>query len=95
MLTAIPICIILHIGIQDLISHMETISLCIRLVTEISLYAYWHLTNPRMHTGISVMQSLYAYGDHRDPRVHTGIQLNPCMHTGIGVMRFLYAYRDL
>ena len=52
MRTAIPICIILHMGIQDLISHMETISLCIRLVTEISPYAYRHLTNPRMHTGI-------------------------------------------
>ncbi len=31
MHTAIPICIILHMGIQDLISHMETISLCIRV----------------------------------------------------------------
>ncbi len=47
MHTAIPICIILHRGIQDLISHMKTISLCIRLVTEISPYAYRHLTNPR------------------------------------------------
>jgi hypothetical protein len=52
MRTAIPVCIILHMGIQDLNSHMETISLCIQLVTEISLYAYRHLTNPRMHTGI-------------------------------------------
>ena len=95
MRTAIPICIIFHIGIQDLISHMETISLCIRLVTEISPYAYWHLTNPRMHIGISVMQSPYAYGDHRDHRMHTGIQLNSRMHTGIGVMQSLYAYRDL
>jgi hypothetical protein len=95
MCTAIPICIILHIGIQDLISHMETISLCIRLVTEISPYAFRHLTNPCMHTGISVMRSPYAYGDHRAPRMHTGIQLNSCMHMGIGVMQSLYAYRDL
>jgi hypothetical protein len=95
MRTAIPICIILHIGTQDLISHMKTISLCIRLVTEISPYTYMHFTNPRMHTGISVMQSSYAYGDHRDPRMHTGIQLNSRMHMGIGVMRSLYAYRDL
>ncbi len=86
MCTAIPICIIFHIGIQDLISYMETISLCIRLVTEISLYAYRHLPNPRMHTGISVMQSPYAYGDHQDPRMHCRIQLNSRMHMVIGVM---------
>jgi hypothetical protein len=95
MCTVISICIILHIGIQDLISHMETISSCIRLVTEISPYAYRHLTNPRMHTGISIMRSPYAYGDHQDPRMHMGIQLNSRMHTGIGVMQSLYAYRDL
>jgi hypothetical protein len=95
MRTAIPVCIILHIGIQDLISHMETISLCIRLVTEIYPYAYRHLTKPRMQTGISVMQSPYAYGDHQYPRMHTGIELNSHMHTGIGVMRSLYACRDL
>jgi hypothetical protein len=72
MRTAIPVCIILHMGIQDLISHMETISLCIRLVTEISPYAYRHLTNPHMHTGIMShavpvciqwsSRSPYAYG---------------------------------
>jgi hypothetical protein len=95
MHTGIHICIILHIGIQDLISRMETISLCIRLVTEISPYAYRHLTNPCMQTGISVMRSLYAYGDHQDPRMHTEIQLNCCMHTGIRVTQSLYAYRDL
>ncbi len=60
MRTAIPICIIFLMGIQDLISHMETIPLCKQLVTEISPYAYRHLTNPRMHTGISVILSLYA-----------------------------------
>ncbi len=94
MCTSIPVCIILHIGIQDLISHMETISLCIWLVTEISLYAYRHLTNPCMQTVMSVMQSPYAYCDHQDPHMHTGIQLNFHMHTGIGVRRSLYAYRD-
>ncbi len=76
---------ILHIGIQDLISHMETISLCIWLVTEKSPYAYRHLNNPRMQTVISVMQPPYACCDHQDPRMHTGIQLNSHMHTGIGV----------
>jgi hypothetical protein len=44
MRTAIPVCIILHMGIQDLISHMETVPVCIQLVTEISPYAYKHLT---------------------------------------------------
>ncbi len=72
MRTAIPICIIVHTGIQDLISHMETISLCIRLVTEISPYAYRHLTNPHVHTGISVMLSLYAYGGLQYPHMRTG-----------------------
>ncbi len=95
MRMAIPVCIILHIGIQDLNSHMKTISLCIRLVTEISPYAYMHLTNPRMQTGISVMRSPYAYGDHQYPRMHMGIELNSRMHTGIGVMQSLYAYWDL
>ncbi len=79
MHTAIRVCIILHIGIQDLISHMETISLCIWLVTEISPYAF-RLTNPHMQTGISVLQSPYAYGYHQDPHMHTGIQLNSRMH---------------
>ncbi len=86
MCTAIPVCIILHIGIQDLISHMETISLCIQLVTEISPYADRHLTNPHMQTGISAMQSPYAYGDHQHPRMHMGIELNSGMQMGIGVM---------
>jgi hypothetical protein len=52
MCTAIPVCIILHMGIQDLISHVETVHVCIWLVTEISPYAYWHCANPHMHTGI-------------------------------------------
>jgi hypothetical protein len=51
---------------------METISLCIRLVTEISPYAYGHLTNPRMHTGISVILSPYACGDLQYPHIRTG-----------------------
>ena len=71
MHTLISVSIILHMGIQDLISHMETISLCIWLVTEISPYAYRHLTNPRMHTGISVILSPYAYGDLQYPHMHT------------------------
>ena len=60
----------LHIWIQDLISHVETISLCIWLVTEISLYANRHLTNPCMQNVISVMRYPYAYCDHQDPHMH-------------------------
>ena len=52
MHTAISEWEIMHMGIQDLISHMEIFLVCIRLVTEISAYAYGDLTNPRMHTGI-------------------------------------------
>ena len=94
MHTAIPVCIVLHMGIQDLISHMETLPVCTRLVTEISPYAYRHCRNPRMHTGISVMQSPYAYGHLQDPRMHTGIELDPRMHMGISVMQSLYEYSD-
>jgi hypothetical protein len=80
---AIPVCIILHMGIQDLISYMGTLPVCIQLVTEISQYAYRHRTNPHMHTGISVMGSPYAYGHLQNPHMHTGIELDPRMHTGI------------
>jgi hypothetical protein len=52
MRTTNPVCIILHMGIQDLISRMETVPVCIGLVTEISPYAYRHCTNPHMHMGI-------------------------------------------
>jgi hypothetical protein len=52
MHTEIPVWEIMHMGIQDLISHMEIFPGCIRLVTKISSYAYGHHTNPRMHTGI-------------------------------------------
>ncbi len=52
MRTAIPVCIILHMGIHELISHMETVPVCIRLVTDISPYAYRHRANPCMHIGI-------------------------------------------
>ena len=54
MHTAIPVCKITHLGIQDLISHMEIFPVCIRLVTEISPYAY----------GIrGLRKSPYAYRD--------------------------------
>jgi hypothetical protein len=82
MHTAIPVCKITHMGIQDLISHMEIFPVCIRLVTEISPYAYWDRVNPHMHTGIFVMWSPYANGDLRDPHMHMGIDLDPRMHTG-------------
>jgi hypothetical protein len=55
MHTAIPVCNITHMGIQDLISHMKIFHVCIQLVTEISPYAYWDRANPHMHMGISVM----------------------------------------
>ena len=54
MHTAIPVCKITHMGIQDLISHMEIFPVCIQLVTEKSPDAYWDRANPRMHPGISV-----------------------------------------
>ena len=73
MHTAIPVWEITHMGIQDLISHMEIFPVCIRLVTEISPYAYGDCTNPRMHTGLTChaipvcirgsLRSPYAYGD--------------------------------
>jgi hypothetical protein len=50
--TAILVWEILHMGIQDLTSHIEIFPICIRLVTELSPYAYGHRTNPHMHTGI-------------------------------------------
>jgi len=64
-------------------SHMRTNLLCIRLVTELSPYAYGDTENPRTRTGVSIsclsvcirclLQSPYAYGDYRDTRMHTGI----------------------
>jgi hypothetical protein len=83
MHTAISVWEIIHMGIQDLISHMEIFPVCIQLVTEISPYAYWDRTNPRMHTGITSLRSPYAYGDLCDLHMHTGIDLNPRVHTGI------------
>ena len=52
MRTAIPICILLHMGIKSLISHMRTNPVCIRLVTEQSPYAYRDCHYDRIHTGI-------------------------------------------
>ena len=72
MHTVIPVWEITHMGIQDLISHMEIFPVCIRLVTDIFPYAYGDCTNPHMHTGIMChaipvciqsLRSLYAYGD--------------------------------
>ena len=52
MHTAIPVCKIMHMGIQDLIAHIEIFPVCIRLVTEISPYAYGHCANPPVHMEI-------------------------------------------
>ena len=73
MHTAIPICILSHMGIKSLISHMRTNPVCIRLVTEQSPYAYGDCHYDRIHTGICLQSitirvrgfqsSPYAYGD--------------------------------
>ena len=95
MHTAIPVWEITHMGIQDLISHMEIFPVCIWLVTEISPYAYGDYVScdPRMHTGISAI-SLCIWGlilipvcirgshDMQSPYAY-GDSLDPCMHTGI------------
>jgi len=83
MHTAIPVCKITHMGIQDLISHMEIFPVCIHLVTEISPYAYEDCVNPRMHTGISVQEIPVCIQGFARPRMHTGIDLDPSMHAGI------------
>ena len=96
MHTAIPVCEIMHMGIQDLISRMKIFPVCIRLVTKKSPYAYGDCA--------SAMRSPYANGDLRDPHVHTGIDLDLLIHTGItchviplcirGFAQSPYAYRD-
>ena len=83
MHTAIPVCKITHMGIQDLISHMEIFPVCIRLVTEISPYAYGDCVNPCMHTGISVNEIPECIRGFARPCMHTGIDLDPSMHMGI------------
>ena len=56
MHTAIPVWeIILHMGIQDLISPMEIFPICIRLETEISLYAYGKTQIPVCIQGLCIM----------------------------------------
>ena len=83
MHTAIPVCKITHMGIQDLISRMEIFPICIRLVTEKSPYAYRDAQIPVCIRGLVSIRSPYAYRDCANPRMHTGIKINPRMHTGI------------
>jgi len=65
---AIPVWEIMHMGIQDLISHMEIFPVCIWLVTEISPDAYGDRTNPRLHMGITCHAILvYIRGSLRSP----------------------------
>ena len=83
---------------QDLISHMEIFPVCIRLVTEISPYAYGERTNPRMNMGIMChaipvcirgsQWSPYAYGDQDQSSYayRDCMSCNPRMHTGISVL---------
>ena len=95
MHTAIPVCIILHMGIQDLISHMETISLCVRespyvnvpaICKHTRVYARNHLENCYKLLNYCIWRSPYAYG--RGTGVHAakiGTKFangDPCMHTG-------------
>ncbi len=102
MHTEIPVCKVTHMGTQDLISHMEIFPVCIRLVTEISPYAYGDCANPRMHMGIKsnpcmhtgICASPYAYGDLRVPVCIRGLLLIPVCIRGLHVMQSPYAYRD-
>jgi len=91
MHTAIPICKITHMGMQDLISHMHTTSLCKRGVTAKSQYAYRDAQIPVCIRGLVFIWSPYAYRDRANPCMHTGIKINPHMHTGITYWS-LYAY---
>ena len=104
MHTAIPVCELTHIGIQDLISRMRTTSLCIRGVNEKSPYAYRDAQIPVCIRGLVSIRSPYAYGDLRIPVCIRGLILipvcirglhvnNPRMHMGI-FMRSPYAYGD-
>ncbi len=83
MHTAIPVCEITHMGIQDLIYRMEIFPVCIRLVTEKSPYAYGDAQIPICIRVLVSIRSTYAYRDHTKPCMHTGIKINPRMHTGI------------
>ena len=86
MHTAIPVCKITHMGIQDLISRMEIFPVCMRLVAQI-LVCRWGLVPCDLR-----MQK----GDLRDPRMHTGITCHaiPVCIQGF-FMQSPYAYGDL
>jgi hypothetical protein len=81
MRTAVPICILSHMGIKSLISHMRTNPVCIWLVTEQSPYAYGDCHYDRIHTGICLQSitirvrgfqsSPYAYGGTVIITIHT------------------------
>ncbi len=54
----------LHMGIQDLISYMEIFPICIRLVTEISLYVW------------ASHKSQYAYGDYESCNLRMQMEIS-------------------
>jgi hypothetical protein len=54
MHAVLPICEIMHMGVKDIISHMEMFLICIRLVTKKIPICIQGCANPCMHTGISV-----------------------------------------
>ena len=87
--TGIPICIrrslckIMHMGIQDSISHMEIFPVCIRLVTEKSPYAYRDAQIPICIRGFSVHATPVCIRGFARPCMHKGIKINSRMHTGI------------
>jgi hypothetical protein len=94
MHTLISVSIILHMGIQDLISHMETISSCIRgspyenvpaICKRTRVYTKNHLENHWTLLNYCIWGSRYAY--RRGTGVHVAkvstkfANGDPCMHT--------------
>ena len=96
MHTAIPVCKITHMGIKDLISHMEIFPVCIWVVTEISSCACGDRANSHMKIGImylvipvciwGLQWSAYAYRDQDQSLYAYGDYMSCDMHTGISVI---------
>ena len=91
----IPVWETMQMGIQDLISHMEIFPICIRLVTEISLYAYGHRANPRMHGDYVSCDPRMQTGTSVIPICTRGLILIPMCIRGFCVMQSLHACGDL
>ena len=74
---------------------MHTNTLCIRLVTDQSPYAYRVLKNPRTHTGIHLQSIQYAYGIFRQSPYAYGDAIMPVCIQGSMPLESPYAYCDL